>query len=214
MTEANEAQRILESVDAIKQGHFVLASGRHSEFYVSKDAIYSHPYKVAALCRKMALNFYKKFPEVVLAPALGGIALSQWTASSLSYLLKYEVLALYAEKICNPPDYILSRGYSQLLQNKRVLIVDDVLTTGSTINRIIKIAKAHYTTIVGVSVICSRSNKQTSLLELDSLDCKALINLPFESWMADNCPLCEMNIPINIEYGRGIEFLARFQQKR
>jgi len=202
--ETNVVQSILESVKAIQEGHFVLTSGRHSEYYLNKDAIYVHPFKTAALCRRMAAKFYKRFPEVVLAPALGGIALSQWTASSLSYLLKYEVLALYAEKTLNQSDFILSRGYDKLIRGKRALIVEDVLTTGETVKKIIQLAEEYRATVVGVAAICNRGNVTASSLGVQ--DFQSLIDLSFETWEAEKCPLCEMGIPINIGLGKGAKF--------
>ncbi len=95
----SKAREILASVDAvIENDHFVYTSGLHGRAYVNKDAVYPFTGKTSALCLEIATHFSKSDIEAVLAPAIGGVALTQWVASHLSELTGREVLALYAER--------------------------------------------------------------------------------------------------------------------
>jgi orotate phosphoribosyltransferase len=96
--EAKKALRILKETGAIVFGHFVLASSNHSLMYVNKDAVYMHPEKISLLCRYIARQFIEDRIEVVVAPALGGIVLTQWVAYHLQKRTGRTVLAVYAEK--------------------------------------------------------------------------------------------------------------------
>ena len=98
MTEP-EVLRLLGEVGAIIMGsHIVYASGLHGSAYVNKDAVYPHTAPTSRLCLAMAEAFLHDRVEAVLAPAIGGVILSQWTAHHLSAHSGREVLAVYAEK--------------------------------------------------------------------------------------------------------------------
>ncbi|TSC81774.1 MAG: orotate phosphoribosyltransferase [Parcubacteria group bacterium Gr01-1014_20] len=95
----SKAREILASVDAvIDNDHFVYTSGLHGRAYVNKDAVYPFTRKTSTLCLEIAMHFLESDIEVVLAPAVGGVALTQWVAFHLSEITEREVLALYAER--------------------------------------------------------------------------------------------------------------------
>ncbi|MBI4991133.1 hypothetical protein HZB96_03505 [Candidatus Gottesmanbacteria bacterium] len=83
----------------ITGSHIVYTSGKHGEVYLNKDAIYPHTKEISAICLEIAKKFKDKGIEVVSAPALGGIILSQWTAYHLSLLTNREVLGVYTENV-------------------------------------------------------------------------------------------------------------------
>ncbi len=94
-----EALQLLGSVNAvIKDSHVVYTSGKHGTAYVNKDAVYPHTRVTSALCRAIAEEFAGDSVEVVIAPAIGGVILSQWTAYHLSEITGREVLGTYAER--------------------------------------------------------------------------------------------------------------------
>ena len=94
-----EVLRILRKVGAvIVDSHIVYTSGLHGTAYVNKDAVYPHTKEISDLCRAIAGQFVDDGVEVVIAPAVGGVILSQWTAHHLSELTGREVLGIYAER--------------------------------------------------------------------------------------------------------------------
>lgn len=201
-----EPLQVLRDVGALLEGHFVLTSGRHAREYVNKDALYPHTAETSWLCRNMA-GFADPSTQVVAAPAIGGVILSQWVAHHLSILLETEVLAVYAE--ASPNDtLIFKRGYDQLIPGRKVLVVEDVLTTGGSAKKVVEAVRALQGAVVGVVVLSNRGGvTKEQLGEVPWLH--ALTTIPMESWTAEECPLCKEGVPINTEVGKGAEFLAR-----
>lgn len=126
---------MLASVGAVLvNSHFVYTSGKHGSAYVNKDAIYPYTKKVSGLCYDLAAPFciLEQMVDVVVVPAVGGINLLQWTAHHLSNMQDNEVLAVYAEKSADGETFVLNRGYAELVKDKQVLVVEDVLNTGGS----------------------------------------------------------------------------------
>ncbi|TSC96416.1 MAG: orotate phosphoribosyltransferase, partial [Parcubacteria group bacterium Athens1014_26] len=99
MLKEEQVLNIFRRVGAILTGgHFVYTSGKHGSVYFNKDAIYVYSKEVSKLCEAMAVKFLKDGVEIVIAPAVGGIILSQWVAYHLSRMSGEEVLSVYAEK--------------------------------------------------------------------------------------------------------------------
>src|ERR1700735_5445275 len=93
-----EVLEVLQNAGVFKTGHFVFISGKHSETYVNKDALYPHTKEISKLCAEMARRFSEFNVEGVIGPAVGAAILSQWTAYHLSELNRREVFATYADK--------------------------------------------------------------------------------------------------------------------
>ena len=197
---------VLHNTVALLVGHFVLTSGRHAEEYVNKDALYPHTAETSALCRQMA-GFADPGTQVVAAPAIGGVILSQWVAHHLSILLGSKVLAVYVEP--GPNDtLIFKRGYDQLIPGRHVLVVEDVLTTGGSAKKVVDAVRALQGEVVGVCVLSNRGGITKEQLG-DVPWLHAITTIPMESWAAEECPLCKEGVPVNTEVGKGAEFLAR-----
>ncbi|MEK7077142.1 MAG: phosphoribosyltransferase, partial [Patescibacteria group bacterium] len=98
MNKASQRQTLetLERLEAVLSGHFVFASGRHGSAYVNKDAVYPHTRDISRLCYEIAKFFAYDHVQVVIAPAVGGVILSQWVAYHLTGLMKEDVLGVYA----------------------------------------------------------------------------------------------------------------------
>jgi orotate phosphoribosyltransferase len=160
----------------------------------------------------MAELFVDLNVEAVVGPALGGIILSQWTAYHLSKLTGKEVLGIYAEKM---PDksQLLTRGYDALVRRKRVLVVEDILTTGVSLAKVIRSVKD-----VGGMVVaaCAMINRDPDKIDsaLIGAPLKTLAELRLPSWNEVDCPMCKKEIPVNTTVGKGREHLARLQPRR
>lgn len=185
----------------ITNSHIILTSGKHTDAYINKDAIYPHTKDIAKICLEIAKKFKNKNIEAVAAPALGGIILSQWVAYHLSCLTKKTVLGIYTEKT---PDrnQILTRGYDKLIKGKRTLIVEDVTTTGGSVQKVIASVKANNGKPVAVAVIANRDPINITS-KLFGMPFFALTNVIMQAWDEKDCMLCKKGIPINTTIGSG-----------
>ncbi|HYF04797.1 MAG TPA: phosphoribosyltransferase family protein [Patescibacteria group bacterium] len=175
--------------------------------YVNKDALYTHPAVTGILCREIAKRF-RVGVEVVAAPAIGGVILAQWTAFHLAKLSEREVLAVYAEKSEDGKSFLFKRGYEKLLKNARTLVLEDVLTTGRSVRRVVDVAKQAGAMVVGVGALWNRGGVTPQSLNVNRLE--SLMDIRFESWEEKDCQLCVKKIPINLELGHGAEYIKRF----
>ncbi len=214
-----EIMELLEKTGAIiTDSHIVYTSGRHGTAYVNKDAVYPHTEIISRLCQAIAEHFFEREIngiDAVVAPAVGGVILSQWTADWLTKLTGMEALALYAEKAEDGKSFVFKRGYDRYLRREReadlpklVLVVEDILTTGGSAREVIKAVRALDSQVVGVGVLCNRGG--ITLRDLSDVpELFALSNIKLDSWEEAECPLCGQGIPVNTEVGKGREFLAR-----
>ena len=206
---------LLEKVGAIVNGHFILTSGGHAAVYVNKDALYPRTLITANLCRAIAEAFSRDRVEAVIAPAIGGVILSQWVAFHFTQLsgrhARREVFALYAEK-AEGGSFVIGRGYDKFLPGRRVLVVEDVLTTGGSAKKVVELARAAGGKVIGLGVLCNRGGVTPHDVG-DVPQLFALTNIPLEVWMEGDCPLCKQGVPVNTDIGKGREFLARPRAK-
>jgi len=191
----NETERIklFEEATALLSGHFLLASGLHADKYVAKRRLYVYPLKVKRLCQEIAEYFKDSNVEAVVSPAVGGVALSQWVAFSLAELTGREVLAVFAEKVGDKKEFGFSEGCGDFLADKRTLIVDDVLTTGGSIDAVRKAVTEARGVVIAVGILWLRAKEKA---EMD-VPFFSLIVKAFPAWKPGECPLCVQNIPFN-----------------
>jgi orotate phosphoribosyltransferase len=204
----------LERVGAIIQNsHIVYTSGRHGSAYVNKDAIYPHTQVTSHLCWNMAEHFRDGGVDVVLAPAVGGIILSQWVAHHLTEMCQREILGVYAEKgteasAGTEAEFVIKRGYDKLIAGKNVLVVEDILTTGGSVKKVVEVIRQTGAQVIGVGAICNRG--EVTREQLGSVpELFSLVHIALQSWEEKNCPLCSKKVPINTSVGKGAEFLKR-----
>lgn len=204
----DEVLKVLARVGAVITGsHIVYTSGRHGSAYVNKDAIYPHTADTFLLCNAIAREFsiLERIPQVVIAPAVGAIILSQWVAHRLRRFTGRDVLAVYADK--EGDSFVIKRGYDKLVTGKRVVVVEDVLTTGGSARKVVDAVRAIDGDVMGVGVLCNRGGVTQEDLGVRKLF--ALVNIKMDSWDEVDCPLCKEGMPINTDVGKGREFLAR-----
>lgn len=198
-------EKLRAAAALVTDSHVVYTSGRHGSAYMNKDAIYPHADLTSECVFEMVKPFVPSDIEVVMAPALGGIILSQWGAHHLTRLRGKEVLGIYAEK--EGEGFLLRRGYDKLVAGKRTLVMEDVLTTGGSVKKAVETAKAAGANVVGVAALCNRGGVTAAFLGVPVL--KSLLTVNLDSWDAKECPLCAAQVAINTDVGKGREFLSK-----
>jgi len=167
------------------KGHFLLTSGRHSDVYFEKFTILRQPPYVEKLCLQMAENFKNSGVELVVGPTTGGVIIAYETAKHLG------TDAIFAEPGEDGKTRIFKRGFS-IDPGQKVLIVDDILTTGRSVFEVIELCKSYKADIVGLGLLLDRSGGQVNF----EYPFKPLATVAARSWEKSDCPLCRDNIPI------------------
>ncbi len=205
---------ILRKADAIMtDNHFVYTSGRHGSVYVRKDRLYPHTKDTETICRLMAQDVKNMDIDVVVGPSLCGIILSHWVASILSKLTKREVLSVFTEKPSGDQaafdrPQVFSRGYDQLVKGKRVLVVEDLTTTGASVKKVVEEVKRSGGSVQLVYVMVNRNPGGVNE-QFMGAPFRSLAVLPADSYEETACPLCKRGVPVNTEVGHGKAFLGR-----
>ena len=175
-------QTLLEETGAILNGHFLLTSGRHSNRYIEKFRVLERPDVLDEICQEMAVPYKGKNIQIVLGAAIGGILIAAGVGRHLN------VKHIFSERVSGKME--LRRGFD-LSEGIRVLIVEDIITTGGSVFELIELAKGYDAEIVGVVNLVERCAVPIDF-EVPSIP---LLNLPIESWKEKDCPLCRDNIP-------------------
>ncbi len=206
MKREEKVKKILAKANAVlTDGHFVYVSAKHGDKYINKDAIYPHTSLIRQLTKMWAEDFKDSGVEVVVGPAMGGVILSNNTASELSKLLKKDIPGVYAEKD-GEGGFTFTRGYDSFVKGKKVLVVEDVLTTGGSVKKVIEMTERAGGKVIGLGAIANRGNVKAKDIGVKKID--ALINLEFNAMEAKDCTLCKNGIPVNTNVGKGKLFLA------
>lgn len=206
-----EILEIFRRTGALLEGHFVLTSGRHSDRYVNKDGIYPHTREVARLAWEIAVHFIPKQLNIqtVVGPAMGGVILSQCVAGSLGQAQQGNdddfIAAVYAEK--EGDEFVFRRGYDEFVRSRRVLIVEDILTTGGSVKKVAEAVRKAGGEVIAVAALCNRGGLTAEALSVPEL--YTLLTLDFQSWEEAECLLCQKGVPVDTKVGKGREFLAR-----
>ncbi|MBI4028832.1 MAG: phosphoribosyltransferase [Candidatus Blackburnbacteria bacterium] len=205
---------ILRQAGAVlTEDHFVYTSGKHGSAYVNKDAVYPDVGITDVLCNAIAHHFRDADVQTVVGPEHGGIVLQFATTLNLREQTNRNISGVYAENApyayVTQKNFVFKRGFDRFVKGKRVLIVDDVLTTGSSIGAVVNAVRGTGGEVVGVGVLCNRGGITVEQLGVPELF--ALCNVSLESWPEEDCPLCAQGVPVNTTIGKGRAFLARKQ---
>lgn len=207
MTEQEFLEILKQTGGYITNSHIVATSGKHIDTYLNKDAIYPHTHAVSAVCKAIAEIYTGDKIEAVVGPSLGGIILSQWTAYHLSKIAGNDVLGIYTEKT-DDKDQILTRGYDALVKGKRILVVEDILTTGGSLAKVVKTVKAAGGDVIAACAMVNRDPNKIDN-EIIGAPLKALANIRLPAWDEAECPMCKENVPINTNVGKGRELFSK-----
>ena len=144
---------ILRKTNALLEGHFVLSSGLHSSKYIQCAKLLSFPHKAEKICKSLATKIKKKFKnfDLILSPAMGGIIIGY----EIGKLLKKETI--FCERVSGK--FKLRRGF-QIIKGSRVLIIEDVITTGKSSLECAKLIKKSKAKLIGFASIIDRSSKK------------------------------------------------------
>ncbi|AEA34400.1 orotate phosphoribosyltransferase [Hippea maritima] len=185
MLTQDEALKLYKKRNAYLQGHFLLSSGLHSEFYLQSALVLQYPHDAWLLCSSIAEHFKDKEIDVVIAPAMGGILVSYDVARALGENIR----SIFAERVDGK--LTLRRGFS-IDKNERVLVVEDVVTTGKSVRETLDVVKQYTNNIIGIGALVDRGGN----FDPEDLDYFPLIKLNIENYEPDNCPLCKKGIPL------------------
>jgi orotate phosphoribosyltransferase len=183
--EGSGVLKLLESVGAIRHGHFVLSSGLHSGSYVQCSAVLQYPAHAEQVGRSLAAEFGGLEISCVASPALGGVILGHEVARALSGKREGTLVrAIFAERDARGI-LTLRRGFS-VQPDEHVLVVEDVWTTGGSTLETMRVIEEAGGRVVGAGAIIDRSGGKIEF-EVPS---HALLDMKIESYDADECPLC------------------------
>jgi orotate phosphoribosyltransferase len=189
----------------LTDSHFVGTSGKHFATYINKDALYPHTKETSEICKMMAEKVKGLEIDAVIGPSVGGIILSQWAAHHLSELKKREVLGIYTEKN-EEGGQIFKRGYDKQVSGKKVIIVEDLTTTGGSAKKVAETAKAAGAEVVGVVVMVNKNPKEVTS-EFFGVPFYYLDVLEVPVYDEAECPLCKSGVPIDVRVGHGKKYL-------
>ena len=174
---------IFRTAGAIKEGHFLLASGLHSPVYWEKFRILQHPHLTEKLCRLIAQHFKGQKIDIVAGPTTGGIILAFETARQLG------ARSIFAEK--EGGVRVFRRDF-EIAPGEHVLVVDDILTTGNSLRETISAVDKLKGIVIGIGVLVDRSEKNLEF-NLPFFSC---LRAPTTAYSPQECPLCAAHIPL------------------
>jgi orotate phosphoribosyltransferase len=188
----NEVGELFARYGVLQKGHFKLSSGRHSDTYLQCARILEHPRVAASLGEAIA----KRFPEgadVVASPALGGILIGNAVAYAIGCRF------VFAERV---DGRLTFRRGQRVAPGERVIVVEDVITTGGSAAEVIALCQRDGASVAGVGALVDRSEgAPTFRLE-------ALLRVQARSWDPEDCPLCARGEPLHTPGSKGLSTAA------
>jgi orotate phosphoribosyltransferase len=175
--------RIFEESGALLHGHFRLTSGLHSDTYFEKFQVLQYPRYVEELCGELARRFSEDGVEVVLGPTTGGVLLAYEIGKQLG------TRGIFAEK--GDGGRVLKRGF-KIEPGQRVLVVDDILTTGGSVKDTIDIVALSGGVLAGVGLLVDRTGGKMDF----GAKTEALLSLDVVKFEPSECPLCKAGVPL------------------
>ena len=182
-----EIVELLRSSGSIRRGHFLLSSGKHSDQYVEKFDLLRQPTVTSTVLRGVADSLDREAIDVVVGPTTGGILLAFELGRQL------DRPAAYAERVDDGSTRREFRRGTTFAAGSRVLVVDDILTTGGSVRETLDALSPHRVEIVGVVVLVDRSGGGVRFGEIPVIP---IVSLSIDAWPAGTCPLCAAGVPL------------------
>jgi orotate phosphoribosyltransferase len=168
---------------ALLEGHFRLSSGLHSDRYLQSALVLQHPDFAEQLGRALAARLEHLQPTAILSPALGGIVIGQEVGRAM------QIRALFAER--QDGALSLRRGFT-LSPSDRVVVVEDVITTGGSTRETVAVAEAAGAHVMGAAAIIDRGSDPGRL----DMPLQALVRMEVPAYPPESCPLCAKGVPV------------------
>lgn len=180
----NEIIEMLKDAGVLLEGHFLLTSGRHSDKYMQcakifQDARYSVP-----LCAELVKQYKEENIDIVIGPAIGAIQMSYEVGKQLG------TRNIFAERDTEGT-MTLRRGFV-IEPGQRVLIVEDVVTTGGSVREVMELVKKCRGVIVGIGSVVDRTGGKIDF----GVPYKSAFSMDIVSYEAENCPICKTGVPL------------------
>jgi len=183
MMNDEQVLKIFEGCGALLSGHFLLTSGKHSPRFLQAALVLQYPAKAAELAAALAEQFASEPVDLVVGPAVGGIVLAHEVARALG------VRACYSEK--EGDSMVLRRGFV-VPAAARILVVEDVVTTGGSVRKTVDHLRGRGADVVGVGILVDRSGGKAQF----DVPFHALARLDIETYAPSDCPLCADGVPL------------------
>ncbi len=183
MEARDEILRDLKETGALMEGHFILSSGLHSPAYVQCARLLQYPELAEKYAKVLSLFYSPGEVDAVIGPALGGVVLGYETARQLN------ARAIFTER-GDDGEMLLRRGF-EIEPGERILVAEDVITTGKSTVEVIKIIREKEGVLAGVCSLIDRGAGEFS----PGLEAASVVRLPIDSYPADSCPLCRKGVP-------------------
>lgn len=179
-----EVMRKFEEAGAIQKGHFKLTSGVHSDIYIQCAQVMQYPEFMNNLCSELGTKFRGDDVDVIVGPAVGAIIM----AHVMARVLGPWVRAIFTER--ENGKMTLRRSF-KIKKGEKVLVVEDVTTTGSSVKEVIDIVKERQGKVVGVGALIDRSGGKIDF----GVKTRSLLTLDIKTYLPEVCPLCKKGIP-------------------
>ena len=180
-----EVMKKFEQAGAIQKGHFKLTSGVHSDTYIQCAQIMQYPEFMHNLCSELGKKFRGDDIDVIVGPAIGGIIM----AHVMARVLGPWVRAIFTER--ENSKMTLRRSF-EIKEGEKVLVVEDVTTTGSSVREVIDIVNSRQGKVVGVGVLIDRSGGKVDF----GIKTEKLLTVDIKTYLPEECPLCKKGIPV------------------
>ena len=183
---------VLKKTNALLEGHFILSSGLHSPMYVQCAKLLSHPSLASKICVSLSKKIKKEIKnfDLILSPAMGGIIVGY----EIGRLLNKETI--FCERVTGK--FNLRRGFN-IKKNSKVLIVEDVITTGKSSLECVKLIKKYNAKIVGFACIIDRSDKKNLKIKKKII---SQVKIKIPTFKKKNLPISLKNLPISVPGSR------------
>ena len=193
MLSYKDSLKVLKKTRALLEGHFILSSGLHSNKYIQCAKLLSFPNHAFKICNSLSKKILKAFPflDLILSPAMGGIVIGYEIGRQLN------IETIFSERIKG--EFKLRRGFS-IKKNAKVLIVEDVITTGKSSLECAKLVKKAKAKLLGFACIIDRSDSENLLIKKNKIVSQIKISIP--TYKKNDIPFSLKKIPIIIHGSR------------
>jgi orotate phosphoribosyltransferase len=188
----------------IENQHFIYTSGKHGSAYINSDPMFPDVAVVSQLADELIAPYLGRV-DTVVAPAVGGIVLT--VHAGLAFLRNGETVAsVWADKGDGGTFVFERAGFLEQIKGKRVLVVEDLLNTGGSVEKTCRLVEANGGTHVGASIVCNRGTSTAESLKVPELT--TLADVKMDVYETDGCPLCAENRPIVDDISHGDKYKA------